>query len=100
MDAIGSFFSWLVTAPFICIGWLIIGFIAGALARRIMGSSNAPFVLDIILGIIGAWVGGFILGLLGFRDALDIGFGIGTLITAVIGAIVLILIGRLLFRGR
>jgi uncharacterized membrane protein YeaQ/YmgE (transglycosylase-associated protein family) len=96
VDAIGSFISWLVTAPFACIGWIIIGFIAGALARRIMGSSDAPFVLDVILGIVGAWVGGFILGLLGFRDALDIGFGIGSLITALIGAIVLIFIGRLL----
>ncbi|MGQ9886917.1 MAG: GlsB/YeaQ/YmgE family stress response membrane protein [Aggregatilineales bacterium] len=51
--------------------------------------------MDVILGIVGAWVGGFILGLLGFRDALDIGFGIGSLITALIGAIVLISIGRL-----
>lgn len=99
MDAIGSFISWLVTAPFACIGWIIIGFVAGALARRIMGSQDQPFVLDVILGIVGAWVGGFILGLLGFRDALDIGFGIGSLITALIGAIVLIFIGRLI-RGR
>lgn len=98
MEAIGGFLSWLIMAPFACIGWIIIGFIAGALARRIMGSSNAPFILDIILGVVGAWVGGFILGLLGFRDALDIGFGIGSLITALIGAVVLIFIGRLLFR--
>jgi len=96
MDAVSSFISWLVTAPFACIGWIIIGFIAGALARRIMGSRDQPFITDVILGIVGAWVGGFILGLLGFRDALDIGFGIGSLITALIGAIVLIFIGRLI----
>ncbi len=93
MDAVSSFISWLVTAPFACIGWIIIGFIAGALARRIMGSRDQPFITDVILGIVGAWVGGFILGLL---DALDIGFGIGSLITALIGAIVLIFIGRLI----
>ena len=100
MEASGGFLSWLIMAPFACIGWIIIGFIAGALARRLMGSSNAPFILDIILGVVGAWVGGFILGLLGFGGALDIGFGIGSLITALIGAVVLIFIGRLLFRGR
>jgi uncharacterized membrane protein YeaQ/YmgE (transglycosylase-associated protein family) len=96
MDAIGNFFSWLITAPFACIGWIIIGFIAGALARRLMGSTDAPFVLDVVLGIVGAWIGGFILGLLGFGDTLDIGFGIGSLITALIGAIILIFIGRLI----
>ncbi len=95
---IGGFISSIISAPFVCIGWLIIGFIAGALARRIMGSRNSSFVSDIILGLIGAAIGGFILGLLGFQSGrvIEPGLGIGSIVTALIGAIVVIFIGRAL----
>jgi len=93
----GDFITGLIASPFYCIGWLIIGFIAGALARRIMGSSNASFVSDIVLGLIGSFLGGLILGLLGFNNGtIDVGLGIGSIITAIIGAVVLIWLGRLI----
>jgi uncharacterized membrane protein YeaQ/YmgE (transglycosylase-associated protein family) len=93
----GDFITGLIASPFYCIGWIIIGFLAGALARRIMGSTNASFVSDIILGLIGSFLGGLILGLLGFNNGtIDVGLGIGSIITALIGAIVVIFIGRLL----
>ena len=98
MDAITSFFNWLVSAPFYCLFWIVIGFIAGALARRIVGARDASFVADVVLGIIGAWVGGFIVGL--FRPGgLDIGCGIGSFVTALVGAIVLIMLGRVITGG-
>lgn len=93
-DAIGSFINWLVSAPFYCLFWIVIGFLAGATARRVMGSKNASFVWDVALGIIGAWVGGFVVGALGFRDSLDIGCGIGSFLVALIGAMLLIFAGR------
>lgn len=95
---IGAFISSLVSAPFVCIGWIIIGFIAGAVARRIMGSRNASMGSDIILGLIGALLGGFILGLLGFQSGrlISPGLGIGSIVTAIIGALVVIFIGRAL----
>ncbi len=93
----GDFISGLILSPVYCIGWIIIGFIAGALARRIMGSANSSFVSDIILGLIGSFLGGFILGLLGFNNGtIDVGLGIGSILTALIGAIVVIFIGRLI----
>ncbi len=61
MDFIGD----ILSAPFICLGWLIVGAIAGALARAIMKDSNAPLLSDIILGILGAFIGGIIAGILG-----------------------------------
>lgn len=93
----GDFITTLIASPFYCIGWLIIGFIAGALARRIMGSGNANFVSDIVLGLIGSFIGGLILGLLGFSNGtIDVGLGIGSIITAIIGAVALIWVGRLI----
>jgi uncharacterized membrane protein YeaQ/YmgE (transglycosylase-associated protein family) len=92
---IGGLISDIIRAPFICIGWLIIGFIAGALARRVMGASNQPFINDIILGIIGSFVGGFVVSLLGFYQP-DTGITafLVNVVVATIGAIILIAIGR------
>ncbi len=84
---------------YVCCGWLIIGALAGAFARQFMGRKDSPLVLDIVLGVAGAFIGGIIVGFLGFDDALDIGFGIGSLITALIGAMALLFIGGLLGIG-
>ena len=84
---------------FYCCGWVIIGGVAGGLARNLTGARDRPFINDLILGVIGAWVGGFVMSLIGWDESLDIGFGIGSLITAVIGAVLLIAAGRLL-RGK
>lgn len=92
MDFIGD----LLAAPFICIGWLIIGALAGTLAHSIM-KSEAALIGDIILGLIGAVVGGFLVSLLGlYRPEGGIGGVIASLVVATIGAIILIAIGRLL----
>jgi uncharacterized membrane protein YeaQ/YmgE (transglycosylase-associated protein family) len=94
MAAIGDFIASLISAPFVCIGWMLVGFIAGALARRIMGSGNAGCVSDIVLGLVGAFLGGIVVRWLGIGRSLDIGLGIGSIITALIGAVILIAIGR------
>lgn len=96
MEAVGDTLSFIIASPFLCCGWIIAGFIAGALARRVMGSSNMPFISDVILGLAGALVGGFLTSLLG----VDTGNAAGlqqfviTVIVATIGASVLIFIGR------
>lgn len=92
MDVIGN----IVAFPFVCIGWIIVGAIAGALAHSIM-RSDAPLINDIILGLVGAVVGGFVVGL--FIDISDRGGLTGVLISivvATIGGIILIALGRLL----
>jgi uncharacterized membrane protein YeaQ/YmgE (transglycosylase-associated protein family) len=95
-----DFISGIIAAPFYCIGWIIIGLIAGALARRVMGSSGSA-VTDIVLGLVGAFIGGIVLGFLGFQNGriIEPGLGIGSIITALIGAIIVIAIGRA-FSGR
>lgn len=97
---IGGLVGDIITAPFLCIGWLIIGFIAGALARRIMGSPNRWFWSDILLGIVGAWVGGFIASLFNlYQPDGGISYWIANIVIATIGAIILIGIGNRVFGG-
>jgi uncharacterized membrane protein YeaQ/YmgE (transglycosylase-associated protein family) len=72
--------------------WVIIGLIAGWAAGKIMKGSGYGVVMDIILGIVGAVVGGWLMGLLGIYS----GSLIGSTIIAIIGAMFLIWLSRLL----
>ncbi len=83
------------------IGWVIIGLIAGWLASMIMGRGGYGVVGDIVVGLIGALVGGFVaslLGLGGLNSNDPISWG--SLVLAVIGAIILIAIVRALSGSR
>jgi uncharacterized membrane protein YeaQ/YmgE (transglycosylase-associated protein family) len=92
--------EFLTLNPIICVGWIIVGAIAGALARRIMGSKDAPFINDVILGLIGSIVGGFVAGLVGIaRPDGGLDRVIINLVISVIGAAIIIYLGRLI-RGR
>ena len=74
------------------IAWIVLGLLAGWIASMIMGRGGYGVVGDIVVGILGALVGGFITGPLFGIDVA--GFNVQSLIVAVIGAIVLIAIYR------
>ena len=79
------------------IAWIVLGALAGFIANLIMGGGEG-LIMMIILGIVGAVVGGFIAGtVLGIADIT--GFNLSSLIVAVFGAIVVIFVARL-FMGR
>jgi uncharacterized membrane protein YeaQ/YmgE (transglycosylase-associated protein family) len=80
------------------IGWIVLGLIAGWLAGMIMRGGGYGIIGDIVLGILGAIVGGWITGLVLGADLVN-GFNVISLIVAVIGAVILIAISRL-FTGR
>ena len=79
--------------------WLVLGFLAGYLAKLIMpGADGGGVVLTIILGIVGAIVGGFIGTFVGYpmiSDFNDIGKSIPSFISSIIGAIVVLAIYRM-----
>ncbi|HRL13913.1 MAG TPA: GlsB/YeaQ/YmgE family stress response membrane protein [Aggregatilineales bacterium] len=78
--------------------WIIIGAVAGWLASIVMKTNAQQGLLaDIIVGIIGGFLGGWLLDLLGVGGAVT-GLNLGSLLTAFIGAIVLLAILRLLRR--
>lgn len=76
--------------------WLIVGLVAGVLAAMVVG--GVGLVGDIIVGIIGAFVGGWIFSQLGVNTPFS-GLA-GTIFTAFVGAIVLLFILHLFMRGR
>lgn len=74
------------------IGWLIIGAVAGWIASMILGrNQQMNWLENIIVGIVGALVGGFLYGLLADSDW-DSSFSIGTLLVAIVGAVIVLAI--------
>ncbi len=77
------------------LSWIIFGLIAGAVAKLLMpGRDPGGFIWTIIIGIVGAFIGGFIASLLGFAE-MEQGFNLRSFIFAVVGSIVLLLIYRM-----
>jgi uncharacterized membrane protein YeaQ/YmgE (transglycosylase-associated protein family) len=77
--------------------WIIVGGVAGALAKLIMpGDDPGGFIITILLGIAGAIVGGFLASLIGIGG----GGWIWSILIATIGAIVLLAIYRLIASNR
>jgi uncharacterized membrane protein YeaQ/YmgE (transglycosylase-associated protein family) len=75
--------------------WIIVGLIAGALAKLVMpGDDPGGIVVTIIIGIVGALLGGFLLHLLGIGGGAGSGGFIFSIIAGVIGAVILLAIYR------
>ena len=82
------------------IAWIVLGLIAGAIAKWIMpGQDPGGCIVTIIIGVVGALLGGYLSTLLGF-GGLAGGLDFRNLIIAVLGSIVLLAIWRLLRGGR
>ena len=77
--------------------WLIVGLVAGLLASLVMGGTGLGLVGDIVIGILGAFVGGWLFRTLGVTAPFG-GLG-GTIFVAFVGAVVLLLIIRVIRRG-
>lgn len=78
------------------LSWIIVGLIAGWLAGLIMKGGGYGVIGDIILGIIGAVVGGFLAGaLFGVENPIS-GFNLTTIVVAFLGAVVVVAIVRAL----
>jgi uncharacterized membrane protein YeaQ/YmgE (transglycosylase-associated protein family) len=72
------------------IGWLILGLIAGFLASKIVNKAGEGLILDIVLGIIGAVVGGFLFTTFGAAPVT--GLNIYSMVVAVVGSIVVLFV--------
>jgi uncharacterized membrane protein YeaQ/YmgE (transglycosylase-associated protein family) len=79
--------------------WIVLGLVAGWLAGQVMKGGGYGVVGDIVLGIVGALVGGFLTGLVLGRDMVS-GFNIESIVVAFIGAVILIAVSRAFTRRR
>lgn len=82
------------------LAWIIFGLIVGAIAKFVMpGTQGGGWLITIILGIVGALVGGFLAGALGIGDDGN-PWDIGTIAISVLGAILVLWIYGMLTKGR
>lgn len=72
--------------------WIVVGLIAGFLAGKVMKGGGYGILMDIVLGIVGAILGGWIFGLIGIHA----GGLIGEIIVAFVGAVVLVWLTRMI----
>ena len=79
------------------VAWIVVGLVAGLLAKLVMpGDDPGGIIVTALIGMAGALVGGFIVGLLGGSGAT--GFNIWSILVATLGAIILLAIYRLIAR--
>ncbi|HET7339528.1 MAG TPA: GlsB/YeaQ/YmgE family stress response membrane protein [Candidatus Dormibacteraeota bacterium] len=80
------------------VAWIVVGLIAGAIASRVVAGRGFGCIADIVVGVAGAIIGGFLLSAL-FGASGTVGFW-GSLIVAFIGAAALLAILKLVSGGR
>lgn len=80
------------------LAWIILGLVAGFIGSKIVNKSGEGVVLDIILGIVGAMVGGWLFRFFGAQGVT--GLNIYSLVVAVIGAVIFLLVYHAIFRRK
>jgi uncharacterized membrane protein YeaQ/YmgE (transglycosylase-associated protein family) len=77
------------------LAWIILGLLAGAIAKMLLpGKDPGGFIVTTLIGVAGAIIGGFLAGLLFGQQTVDEFFDLSTWITAIVGAIILLMIYR------
>jgi uncharacterized membrane protein YeaQ/YmgE (transglycosylase-associated protein family) len=76
------------------IAWVLVGLIAGWLADRFVKSGGYGLIGDLVVGLLGALIGGFLTGFL-LQGSADVGL-LGSIVVAFIGAVILIYVLRLI----
>jgi uncharacterized membrane protein YeaQ/YmgE (transglycosylase-associated protein family) len=67
------------------IAWILLGLVAGFIGSKVVNKRGEGVVLDVVLGVVGAVVGGYVFQLAGLRGVS--GFNLWSLLVAVVGAI-------------
>jgi uncharacterized membrane protein YeaQ/YmgE (transglycosylase-associated protein family) len=70
------------------LAWIVLGLVAGFIGSKIVNKTGEGFVLDIVLGIVGAVVGGYLFSILGVAGVT--GVNISSLFVAVVGAVLVL----------
>ena len=80
------------------IAWIVLGLIAGFIASKIVNHTGSGVLMDIVLGVVGALVGGFLFSMFGAVGVT--GFNIYSMLVAVVGAVVVLWLYHLLIGRR
>jgi uncharacterized membrane protein YeaQ/YmgE (transglycosylase-associated protein family) len=80
------------------LSWIILGLIAGFIGSKIVNKTGSGMIIDIVLGIVGAVIGGILMTTLGFSGVS--GVNIYSIVVSIIGAVVVLYIYRMVTSGR
>jgi uncharacterized membrane protein YeaQ/YmgE (transglycosylase-associated protein family) len=78
------------------IAWIVLGLLAGFIGSKIVNKSGEGMVLDILFGIVGAIVGGFLFNAFGASGVS--GLNLYSLMVAIVGSVVFLVLYHMLFR--
>jgi uncharacterized membrane protein YeaQ/YmgE (transglycosylase-associated protein family) len=83
------------------IGWIVLGFLAGLIAKAVMpGEERGGIIVTTLLGIVGALLGGTLASLLGLGDPIDEFFDLSTWVAAVVGSLIVLFVWNLVTERR
>ena len=80
------------------LAWLVVGLIAGFLASKVINKTGSGLVMDIVLGVVGALVGGFVFNAIG--HSAPNGINLYSIFVAFIGAVIVLVIYHMVIRRR
>lgn len=72
------------------LAWILLGLISGFIASKLVGGSGAGLVMDLVLGVVGAFVGGGVFHLIGHVGVT--GFNLWSVFVSVIGAVIVLVV--------
>jgi uncharacterized membrane protein YeaQ/YmgE (transglycosylase-associated protein family) len=75
------------------LSWIILGLIAGFIGSKIVNKTGEGLILDIVLGVVGAVVGGYLFSLAGIGGVT--GVNIESILIAIVGAVIVLLVYRM-----
>jgi uncharacterized membrane protein YeaQ/YmgE (transglycosylase-associated protein family) len=78
------------------LAWIVLGLVSGFIASKLVNKSGEGVVIDIVLGIVGAVVGGFLFNMVGSAGVT--GFNLWSVLVAVFGAVVVLVVKHALTR--
>jgi uncharacterized membrane protein YeaQ/YmgE (transglycosylase-associated protein family) len=79
------------------LGWIVLGLIAGFVASKIVNRTGSGILLDIVLGVVGALVGGWLFQLAGHTGVT--GFNLYSMFVAIVGAVVVLVVYHFIRRA-
>jgi uncharacterized membrane protein YeaQ/YmgE (transglycosylase-associated protein family) len=79
------------------LAWIVLGLISGFIASKIVNKSGSGAVMDIVLGVVGAVVGGWLFNTIGHVGIT--GLNLYSILVSVVGAVVVLLVYHALFRA-
>ena len=80
------------------LAWIVLGTLAGFIASKLVSGQGEGFILDLVLGVVGAIVGGFLFNQFGAAGVT--GFNLYSMFVALVGAVVVLAAYHLLFTRR